>query len=687
MNDYEHCDNDSDISDSPDHPIEPQRSGQKKSRTGNACLTCRRMKTRCEYFDDDSPCKLCARSNRECVKAPARRKRRKTVTRIADLEQRIQSLTSALIDNKTPPDDDLLSRHVNSTSPPDPRQQAKPMGVEKPRRPESVIPDVIDKGRVDKVTAFAAFHRYREQMDCFYGFVPLPRDLDIDRYRRRKPMLFSTIVLAGLNAIRPDLVPVIADDILKSLSDRIHYRAERSLELVQSLLVYMCYHCRTLQREHLTFYQNISTALTMALDLGLGRRMGKTKLKYIADEDMYDARRAYLACYYMSGQAAISLRHPLFIRWGPYIEECLDVLSSNPNPFPDDIWLVDLIRLHRIAEDTHTIFSMDDPASVLSLKDPKTQYHLNALEQQLDRWRKEAKSDPSSLRVRLCSTTVNMFIHEIALHSHQNIDSFRSPPDPERLATFFNDMDIGPARIDSLCTCLSSAQLYLDSLLALSINDIRCLPNMYFVRSGYAAMTLKWLDEINMEVMSPAGSHSSPSSSSNSSAAAGRSSHTLTVNLDYYMDNVILLYEKAGQDGKCNIATAFLQCFRMLKAVKLLNTTGNSSVPTAGAQRASAEEPTRSNPQPRTSYQTEEPQPQPQLPIPQIQNNPIQNPYVTPELDFNPDLPEFDTTMFDVNALNNFDPGFTTMGFWNLGGWSNAGGEGDVDVGFLGSMR
>lgn len=140
-------------------------------------------------------------------------------------------------------------------------------------------------------------------MDQYYGFVPLPRDLDIDKYRRRKPLLFSTIVLAGINAMRPDLVPAISDDILKSLSHRIHYRAERSLELVQSLLVWNCYHCRTLAREHLNFYQNISTALTMSLELGLGRRMGKvSKLRYIAEEDMLDARRAYLGCYYMSGQ-------------------------------------------------------------------------------------------------------------------------------------------------------------------------------------------------------------------------------------------------------------------------------------------------------------------------------------------------------------------------------------------------
>ena len=659
MDDQEHSDNSSEFSDSPDHPNEANNHSQRKPRSGNACLTCRRMKTRCEYFDDSSPCKLCAKSNRECVKAPARRKRRKTVTRIADLEQRIQSLTSALIDNG-PLDGSHRPRKTDRNSPAKDKAAGRPIPDLNAERPASITPDVIDKGRVDKVTGYAAFHRYREQMDQFYGFVPLPRDLDVDRYRRRKPMLFSALVLAGINAIQPDVVTAVADDLLKALSERIHYRAERSLELVQCLLVFMCYHCRTLQREHLNFYQHISSALTMALDLGLGRRMGKNKLRWIAEEDMLDARRAYLGCYYMSGQAAISLRHPIFIRWGPYIEECLEVVSNNPHPASDDVWLVDLIRLHRIAEDAHYIFSMDDPASTMSLKDPKVQYHLSALEQQLERWRKEAKSDLSSLRARLCSANVNIYIHEIALHSHQNIDSLRSPPDPEQLASFFNDMDIGPARIDSLCTVLSSAHTYLQSLLQLDVNALRCLPNMYYVRSGYAAMTLKWLDEINIETMSP-GSHSNSASTSSTNSADKPVPHALEVNIDYYLDSMITLYEEVGKDGKCNIATAFYHCFRMIKAVKLYTVGG---LPASAAPNFAAPPfVTTGNALP--------------APVPQEQSQPVQPAQIAfpnTDMDFN-SMPEFDTTMFDMNALSTFDPGFTTMGFWNLAGWNG----GDMD--------
>jgi hypothetical protein len=114
-------------------------------------LTCRRMKTRCEYFDD-GPCKLCAKSNRICEKAPPRRKRRKTTTRIADLEQRITSLTS-LIDQGTI-DGKLVSRQQgDSGSPPERSNSVKASPrSQTSSRPEAILPDVIDKGRVDKVT-------------------------------------------------------------------------------------------------------------------------------------------------------------------------------------------------------------------------------------------------------------------------------------------------------------------------------------------------------------------------------------------------------------------------------------------------------------------------------------------------------------------------------------------------------
>jgi len=97
---------------------------------------------------------------------------------------------------------------------------------------------------------------------------------------------------------------------------------------------------------------------------------------------------------------SMSLRHPAFVRWSIYIEECLDVLSSEPHALPSDAWLCELIRIQHIAEDASIVFSMDDPGSQITLRDVKTQYQVGGFRQQLGQWRRSAK--PSLSQRELC---------------------------------------------------------------------------------------------------------------------------------------------------------------------------------------------------------------------------------------------------------------------------------------------
>ena len=91
----------------------------------------------------------------------------------------------------------------------------------------------------------------------------------------------------------------------------------------------------------------------------------------------------------------MSLRRPLLLRWSAYNDECLELLETAPDALPSDKWLCHLVRIQHIAEDVGFQFSMDDPASVISLTDTKTQYHLKAFERQLEEWRQHATMDIS----------------------------------------------------------------------------------------------------------------------------------------------------------------------------------------------------------------------------------------------------------------------------------------------------
>jgi hypothetical protein len=97
----------------------------------------------------------------------------------------------------------------------------------------------------------------------------------------------------------------------------------------------------------------------------------------------------------------MSLRRPLLLRWSAYNDECLELLDAAPDALPSDKWLCHLVRIQHIAEDVGFQFSMDDPASVISLTDTKTQYHLKLFETQLEEWQQHATMNISQRRAFL----------------------------------------------------------------------------------------------------------------------------------------------------------------------------------------------------------------------------------------------------------------------------------------------
>ena len=83
---------------------------------------------------------------------------------------------------------------------------------------------------------------------------------------------------------------------------------------------------------------------------------------------------------------SMALRHPNLIQWSSYIEECLEFFATSTDILPYDGWLCDLVRNQHIAEEVSIQFSMDDPASTISLEDPKVKFLLKSFEQQLENW-------------------------------------------------------------------------------------------------------------------------------------------------------------------------------------------------------------------------------------------------------------------------------------------------------------
>ncbi|KAI6250948.1 Transcriptional regulator WAR1 [Erysiphe necator] len=85
--------------DGPDVEISQKDNDFNNSKRSRACEACRGLKVRCEPDPNtqDDTCKRCAKANRICiVTAPSRKRRKKTDSRVAELEKKIDALTASL---------------------------------------------------------------------------------------------------------------------------------------------------------------------------------------------------------------------------------------------------------------------------------------------------------------------------------------------------------------------------------------------------------------------------------------------------------------------------------------------------------------------------------------------------------------------------------------------------------------
>ncbi|KAL2428719.1 hypothetical protein ABEF95_005350 [Exophiala dermatitidis] len=494
----------SDASDESDdqHQGDAAASGARRVRSSRACVACRRMKTRCEIDEAlGEACKLCIRARRPCImQTIPRRRRPKTTDRVADLERKIDALTALLASNQAATPGGQASAATEVVQP-TPSHDSDP--DQTPNAMDTLIVNALGQGLLDWDTACGAFSRYQHYMCQFFPFVVFPPNSSADSIRSQQPFLFFTIVTLAMFSTQSSTAADLVNMLIKDLALRIVHKGERSLEIVQALLLYTTYYAKPKPTRELNFNQIVHMASTMALDIGLGRRSHKTFLTGQANRNELESlagRRAWLGCYYLATSASTSLRHPSFVRWSAYIEECLDVLGSEPQTLPSDTWLCDLVRLQHIVEDAAVVFSMDDPGSIVTLNDPKTRYQMGVFRQQLEHWRRSCKTSRLLPYVRHVEASATLYVHEIALHSEHNIDEFRPPlrpmgagPTTEKIIPSMTSLQVLPARIESLFACLTAIHGCFDALLSMDLTTLCVLPNMFFVRTGYAAWALRKL--------------------------------------------------------------------------------------------------------------------------------------------------------------------------------------------------
>jgi RalA-binding protein 1 len=75
------------------------------------------------------------------------------------------------------------------------------------------------------------------------------------------------------------------------------------------------------------------------------------------------------------------------------MDESLQLLQSSPDAAPTDAYFCHLVWTHHLSEEVGVQFSLDDPTTDISMNDPRTQYILKGLEQELKRYKEKVPPD------------------------------------------------------------------------------------------------------------------------------------------------------------------------------------------------------------------------------------------------------------------------------------------------------
>lgn len=265
-----------------------------------------------------------------------------------------------------------------------------------------IYSDVIDRGYLTAEDAERIFNCYASEMAPHLPAVVFPQGTSASSVRKEKPILFLAILAAGAGPVMPKIQQALTKEVMAVYADRVIVKGEKSLEIIQALQVSTLWYYPPEHFEELKFYQLVHIAAIMAIDIGMGKsskcagaksaglfRDTPWRKQPYPDSDSVEARRAWLACYFLCCNTSMGLRRPNLIRWTSYMKECLDVLESSPGAIKSDIVLCAWVRSQHIAEEIGYEFSMDDPSAKVSISDDKVNYALKKFEQDLANWRAE----------------------------------------------------------------------------------------------------------------------------------------------------------------------------------------------------------------------------------------------------------------------------------------------------------
>ncbi|KAM3068575.1 hypothetical protein ACMFMG_011105 [Clarireedia jacksonii] len=323
---------------------------------------------------------------------------------------------------------------------------------------------------------------FRTQSKKYFPFIHIPEGITAQKFREENPFLSLSIMMVMTKSTHRQIT--LGMHIRNLIGKKLLVDGERDLDLLFGLMAYVSWgHCHYQQRP--TWTSLILLAMGIVYDLGLNKTPPKESPHLLLNYDArgcpkpfvppagtLQERRALLCCFFISSSFSMFVQKLDTLRWTPYAEESLHILTQNYESI-QDLLLVQIVRLHLIQERVKEAPWFDTASSGTAAFKAPSSFYLNALKVEVKKFKQQIPPELENnvtLLMHLYNTEIT--IHEVALSKELK-----------------SDMD-DFSRLESLCICLQAVKAWFEVYLEIPSCDYLGFPFSLYTHMAHCIVAL-----------------------------------------------------------------------------------------------------------------------------------------------------------------------------------------------------
>ncbi|KAH8799179.1 hypothetical protein F5884DRAFT_905622 [Xylogone sp. PMI_703] len=289
------------------------------------------------------------------------------------------------------------------------------------------FPDVVCKSIISSEAAANYLESYRAHVFNFLFLVIGSQETLGSMKQYRLFLLLSVLtVSAKLNSKHQKS---LESELRRTLSRKVIVNGEKSLDILQELLVYLCWYHYYFNPERQQLYQLYKLVITIAEDLRItehnmsldnsAKNHQGGHFAYLSSEEI-EAKRTFLGMYYLSSCLSLIFKRRNALNYTSYVEDCCKVLSE-ANQTPCDYQLQYYIQLRYLAEEITCAFGYDNSQRVSFLDSVRIELLVRVFNNQLKQLEALLPLDTqNNVVLKLLCLTAHIHINEIGFHTAQS---------------------------------------------------------------------------------------------------------------------------------------------------------------------------------------------------------------------------------------------------------------------------